>query len=222
MRVCHICPTESKACTIIFVHWTMMVFGMQTKYKYLNSVLLILKVIRMAVISWVQFFLLPLVWKRLWYQTTVYIEFFTKNITLCIKKKKKTNARKENPTNIFSLRQLIVFSGNRILLLILKFFQKVLKRAVMALSQMFEISGSIPSCFEESRKNNSEYSFIFILWTWLLLNPSYLKACNFLKDNLQTVAILSHLSWRGLFDQLYFEVCEPHIMPLDEWLGKNI
>jgi len=179
---------------------------MQTKYKYLNFILLALKVIRMTVIFWVQFFLLPLVWKRLWYQTTAYIEYFTKNITLCVnkKKKKKTHARKENHTNIFSSRQLSVFSGNRILLLMLKFFQKVLKRAVLALSQMLEISGSTPLCFEKSRKKNSKYSFIFMLWKWLLLGPSYLKK----------VAILSHLSWRGLFDQLYFEVCEPHVKPL--------
>jgi len=105
------CPTESKACTIIFVHWTMMVFGMQTKYKYLNSVLLILKVIRMAVISWVQFFLLPLVWKRLWYQTTVYIEFFTKNITLCIKKKKKLMLVKKIPQTFFLRVNWVFFLG---------------------------------------------------------------------------------------------------------------
>jgi len=82
-------------------------------------------------------------------------------ICLCIKK--KIRAHIEIPTNIFSSRSIEFFLGNIILLLMLKFFQKVLKRAVMALSQMFKISDSIPLCFEESRKNNSEYSFIFIL-----------------------------------------------------------
>ena len=50
------------------------------------------------------------------------------------------------------------------MLLILKFFQKVLKRAVMTLSQMLEISGSIPLYVGRSRKKNKTLNILLSLY----------------------------------------------------------